>query len=209
MTFWIGLTGGIGSGKSSVAAEFSCLGVPLIDADAVSRSLTQQGGAALPEIRKTFGDAVFDGETLNRAALRDTVFRNPAARQQLENLMFPLILQGIAAEQQRLQAALYGIIEIPLLAENPRFQKPLHRVLLVDAPREERISRVMARSGLSADEVERIMAAQADDAARRAIADDILQNGSTLEEAAEKVRRLHRFYRARFSFLQRNHNDSI
>lgn len=209
MAFWVGLTGGIGSGKSQAAAAFARHGVPLIDADGISRSLTAQGGAALPDIRRVFGSRVFDGDTLDRAALRDAVFCRPEARQQLENLMFPLILREIRQEQARYAAAVYGIIEIPLLAENSAFQSLCDRILSVESDRETRIARVMSRSGLTRGEVERIMAAQAADADRRALADDILHNNGTLAQLDAATGRLHAEYTARFSLPNASRHDPI
>ncbi|MDO4696304.1 MAG: dephospho-CoA kinase [Neisseria sp.] len=203
MAFWVGLTGGIGSGKSQAAAAFAVRGVPLIDADGISRSLTAAGGAALPEIRRVFGSGVFDGDTLDRAALRDAVFSRPAVRQQLEDIMFPLIFQKIRTEQARHAAAVYGIIEIPLLAENPVFQTLCDRILTVESDMETRIARVMSRSGLTRGEVERIMAAQAADADRRTLADDILYNRGSLVQLDAEAGRLHAEYTACFSLPKR------
>lgn len=203
MAFWVGLTGGIGSGKSQLAAAFAARGVPLIDADGISRSLTADGGEALPEIRRVFGGSVFDGDTLDRAALRDAVFRHPAAKRQLEDIMFPLIIQKIRAEQARHAATVYGIIEIPLLAENPVFQTLCDRILTVESDMETRIARVMSRSGLTRAEVGRIMAAQADDAARRSLADDVLHNNGTPAQLDAEAGRLNTEYTARFSLSER------
>ncbi|MDO4998231.1 MAG: dephospho-CoA kinase [Neisseria sp.] len=207
MTFWIGLTGGIGSGKSQVADLFRAANIPVIDTDAISRQLTAADGIALPAIRQQFGDAVFDGETLNRAALRHIVFHETRAKQQLENIIFPLIRQQIAAEKHANQHALYGIIDIPLLTENRASYPDLARVLLIDCPEETQIQRVMARSGLSPAEVKRIIANQASRAERYAIADDIIRNQGTLAELANKIQRLMRFYHAHFH--KRNRHDSI
>ena len=197
MTVWIGLTGGIGSGKSQAAAEFVRLGVPHIDADALSRSLTVDGGAALPAIRQAFGDAVFDSESrLNRAALRDEVFRRPEARQQLEQILHPLILAAIQAQQQQYTDAAYGIIDIPLLVEQAHFLALVERVLVVDVEEATQIRRVQARSALAEEEVRRIIATQAPRRQRLLYADDILCNEGSADELAEKVQRLHRFYQA-------------
>ena len=200
MTVWIGLTGGIGSGKSKAAAEFARLGVPLIDADAVSRSLTAENGAALPAIRAAFGDDLFD-ETgrLKRAALRDLVFRQPEAKQQLEALMFPLIIAGIRMQQQAYPAALYGIIELPLLVGYPQFLALVERVAVVDVSAPIQIERVQQRSGLSEDEIKRIMVTQAGRNERLRTADDVVGNEGSPQALAEKIARLHRYYQAHFS----------
>ena len=139
MTIWIGLTGGIGSGKSQAAAEFSFLGVPVLDADAVSRELTGENGKALPLIRKCFGESVFMGAQLNRAVMRQLVFADSSARQDLENMMLPLIMEKIQNRQLLYQQQPYGVIEIPLLQEKKEFQTLVQHVLLIDADESEYI----------------------------------------------------------------------
>lgn len=204
MTVWIGLTGGIGSGKSKAAAEFARLGVPLIDADAVSRSLTAENGAALPAIRAGFGDDLFDkAGRLKRAALRDLVFRQPEAKQQLEALMFPLIIADIRMQQQAHPAMPYGIIELPLLVGYPQFLALVERVAVVDVSAQTQIERVRQRSGLSESEIKRIIATQAGRHERLRAADDVVDNEGSPEALAEKIARLHRYYQAHFSRLSR------
>ncbi|QEY24190.1 dephospho-CoA kinase [Neisseria animalis] len=195
MTVWIGLTGGIGSGKSQAAAEFAKLGVPHIDADAVSRSLTADGGAALPEIRRLFGEAVFcENGSLNRTALRDLVFRRPEAKKQLEDIMFPLILSEIC-RLQTCSRAVYGILDIPLLIEQPLFRALVHRILVIDVSEDTQIRRVQSRSGLKEAEIRRIIANQAPRRQRLLHADDILCNEGSTADLAQKIQRLHHFYR--------------
>lgn len=148
MTLWIGLTGGIGSGKSSIAQMFAELGVPIIDADAISRSLTAENGEALSAIRQLFGDEVFDSEgRLNRIALREEVFRRPQSKKQLENLLLPLILNKIQQQKQKLASSAYGIVDVPLLIENPAFKAETDRILVVDVPESVQIKRVHQRNG--------------------------------------------------------------
>lgn len=195
MTVWIGLTGGIGSGKSLAAAEFVKLGVPHIDADALSRSLTADNGKALPAIRAAIGDGVFDQEgRLNRAALRDEVFRRPQTKKLLESVMFPLILDAIRAQQAQYADAVYGIIDVPLLVENPPFLALVRRVLVIDVAEAVQIRRVKQRSGLEEDEIRRIIDSQAPRRERLLYADDVLKNEGTSVELSEKIRRLHRYY---------------
>ena len=194
MTIWIGLTGGIGSGKSQAAAEFLRLGVPILDADKISRGLTAVHGAALPKIREVFGSSVFEGENLNRSALRQLVFTQPKQKQCLEQIMLPMILSELHDRQLMFQQNHYGIIEIPLLAEQPVFQAAVGRILLVDADMAIRIGRVMLRSNLSEQEVRQIMASQADDRQRRKIADDIIMNNGSIVDLKGKIIRLHRYY---------------
>ncbi|OSI15109.1 dephospho-CoA kinase [Neisseria dentiae] len=203
MTYWVGLTGGIGSGKSQAAAEFARLGVPVIDADEVSRSLTADHGAALPEIRARLGNELFDTKgRLNRAALRDRVFRRPQAKQVLESIMHPLILAEIRRRQSEAEQV-YGVIDIPLLIEQPAFSVLAHRILVVDVSEATQIERVQSRSGLDTGEIKRIMASQACRRERLLAADDVLPNEGTLAELAVKVQRLHRYYRAYFSRFSR------
>ncbi|ASK27604.1 dephospho-CoA kinase [Neisseria chenwenguii] len=196
MTVWIGLTGGIGSGKSSVAARFFKLGVPHIDADAVSRSLTADGGKALPLIRAAFGVGMFDSEgRLNRAALRDEVFRRPQSKKTLESIMFPLILEEIGVKQTQYPQAVYGIVDVPLLIEQPQFSALVKRVLVIDVAETVQIRRVQQRSGLGESEIRSIMATQASRRDRLLYADDVLSNEGSEAELAEKISRLHNFYR--------------
>lgn len=195
MTVWVGLTGGIGSGKSQAAAEFVALGVPHIDADALSRSLTADNGKALPAIRETIGAHVFESEgRLNRAALREEVFRRPQTKAMLEALMFPLILQEIRLQQAQYPDAIYGIVDVPLLVENPPFLALVQRVLVIDVDETTQIERVKQRNSLSEDEIRRIMASQASRRERLLHADDVIKNDGNLNELAEKIQRLHRYY---------------
>lgn len=204
MTVWIGLTGGIGSGKSKAAAEFARMGVPLIDADAISRSLTADNGAALPAIRSSFGEGLFDeAGRLKRADLRDLVFRRPEAKAQLEAIMLPLIVAGVQAQQQYCREAAYGIIELPLLIGYPQFLALISRILVIDVTEQVQVMRVQQRNGLSEAEIKRIMATQPCRADRLRAADDVLSNEGSPETLALKVQRLHRYYQACFSRLSR------
>ena len=195
MTVWVGLTGGIGSGKSQAAAEFVALGVPHIDADALSRSLTADNGKALPAIREAIGAHVFESEgRLNRAALREEVFRRPQTKAILESLMFPLILAEIRLQQAQYPDAIYGIVDVPLLVENPPFLALVERVLVIDVDEATQIERVKQRSGLSEEEIRRIMHTQATRRERLRQADDVVKNEGSLNELSEKIQRLHRYY---------------
>ena len=199
MTAWVGLTGGIGSGKSTAARLFAQHSVPLIDADAISRALTANGGAALPAIRAAFGEAVFDfSGSLNRAALRQLVFQSPEAKAKLENILHPLILAEIRLQQQQYPQAAYGIIEIPLLAEQPVFQSILQHILVIDCSEETQIRRTIERSGLSRDMIKGILTVQASRQQRRRIADDLISNEAGLSELAAAVERQHLIYQQLF-----------
>jgi dephospho-CoA kinase len=191
-TWRIGLTGGIGSGKSTVAGFLARRGAAIIDADAISRSLTAPGGRAMAAIAHTFGEAMVgpDG-AMNRQAMRERIFQDPHAKHQLEHIIHPLVGQ-ITAEQA--QTALQTghrvlVFDVPLLVESgERWRKQVDRVIVVDCDTETQNQRVMARSGLSALEVERIVAQQATRAQRLACADITLVNqGLNFDELDAQV----------------------
>lgn len=194
--FVVGLTGGIGSGKSAVAERFARLGVPVIDTDVIARDLTAPGGAALSAIRARFGDRVFAGAAeLDRTALRRQVFGDPAARAALESILHPPIRQEVE-RQIAVVSARYVLVVVPLLVETGAYRDIVDRVLVVECPEAVRVARVMARSGLSRDEVGDIVAAQASDAERRAVADDTIANTGTPEALDPAVAALHECYLA-------------
>ncbi|MHB0917666.1 MAG: dephospho-CoA kinase [Thiobacillus sp.] len=194
--FAVGLTGGIGSGKSTVADCFAALGVPVIDTDVIARELTAPGGAALEAIRAAFGATVMQADgTLDRAVLRRRVFADSAARHQLEAILHPRIRQGVALKLATLTAP-YALIVIPLLVETGDYRDVLNRVLVVDCPEAVQIARVMARSGLAHGEIKAILAAQAGRAERLAVADDIIVNTLSLEALRAEVAALHQRYLA-------------
>lgn len=187
----IGLTGGIGSGKSTVAGLFEACGALRFDADAVSRELTGVGGAALPAIREAFGSEVFSADgSLNRAALRAQVFAQAEQRQRLEGILHPMI----AAQREALVQAAGRrsvVFDIPLLAESPAWRSRVDRIVVVDCLEATQVARVMARSGLQEAEVRRIMGTQATRAQRRAVADAVIYNeGLGLPELEQAVRLL-------------------
>ena len=194
--FTVGLTGGIGSGKSTVADLFAAHGVPVIDTDVVAHEMTAPGGAALDAIRAAFGEAVMQADgTLDRAVLRRRIFSDGDARRQLEAILHPRIRQIVAQRLATLTAP-YALIVIPLLVETGGYREVLDRVLVVDCPEDLQISRVMARSGLAQDEVEAILAAQAGRTARLAAADDVILNTTSPEALRTQVAMLHRRYLA-------------
>ncbi|MBY4598157.1 dephospho-CoA kinase [Ottowia caeni] len=192
--FKLGLTGGIGSGKSTVAGMLLECGAAVIDSDAISRATTAAGGSALPFIGKAFGPQMIGADgALDRAAMRQLVFADPAARQRLEAIVHPLI--SAETERQAQAATAKGkkclVFDVPLLVESgARWRSKLDRVLVIDCPPEVQIARVMARSGISQDEVQRIIEAQASRASRLAAADMVIFNGAgvTLEALRENVR---------------------
>jgi dephospho-CoA kinase len=175
----LGLTGGIGSGKSTVAAMLAACDAGVIDADAISRATTAAGGAALPLIRTQFGaDFVAADGSLNRERMRQHVFGNPQAKAMLEAIIHPLVGQAVALQTQALTTAGKRCIvfDIPLLVESGHWRSQLQRVLVVDCSAETQISRVVARSALPAEQVQQIMAAQASRLQRLAAADVVLCN---------------------------------
>ena len=184
--FRLGLTGGIGSGKSTVAQRLAERGATVIDADAISRSLTAAGGAALPAIAQQFGDDLIDSSgALNRARMRELVFANAQTRQQLEAILHPLIAQ--LSLQQYTAAVTAGcklvVHDIPLLVESGHRQRELDAILVVDCRESTQVARVMTRSGLTAQAVQSIIAAQASRQQRLAAADWVIYNdeGVTIE----------------------------
>lgn len=194
MTFIVGLTGGIGSGKSAAATLFEQLGATVVDTDAIAHALTAPGGAAIVPIRAAFGDEVIDARgALDRAAMRRKVFADGSAKARLEGILHPMI----RAEADRRSAAArsaYVVLVVPLLVESGGYRSRVQRVAVVDCPEEMQVARVMARSGLSAEEARAIMAAQVDRQARLAVADDVIDNGGELAALRPQVEALHRRY---------------
>lgn len=194
MIFVVGLTGGIGSGKSAAADCFVTIGVPVVDTDAIAHELTAPGGAAIEPIRQAFGDgALTAAGALDRAAMRRRVFADPAERTRLEAILHPMIRAESEARLRR-SAADYAVLVVPLLAESKSYRERVDRVAVVDCPEEVQLARVMGRSGLSRAEVAAIMAAQASRAARLAIADDVIANDAGLAELRARVTELHGRY---------------
>lgn len=206
--FVVGLTGGIGSGKTTAANRFNSLGVPIIDADVVARDIVKPGRPALQEIINSFGDDVVDSEgRLDRAALRGIVFSNPDLRKKLENILHPQIYERIHNELGELSGP-YAIIVIPLLAESKR-QYHLNRVLVVDAPSELQISRVTVRDKQSPSQVERILHSQSSRRKRNSIADDIIENSGSIDDLCDHIDALHRQYLVIADhFKKMNHDQS-
>lgn len=189
----IGLTGGIGSGKSTVAALFAEHGVPVIDTDRIARELVEPGQPALEEIREAFGAEVLDPDgRLDRARLRAIVFGARERRLQLEAILHPRIRQTVR-ERIRALTTPYCLVAIPLLVETGQ-RDQVDRVLVIDTPPEEQVRRTRARDGLSAAQVAAIMEAQADRQTRLAAADDVIRNDADLEHLRHEVERLHTRY---------------
>lgn len=196
MPFIVGLTGGIGSGKSAVADLFAEHGAAVVDTDVIAHQLTAPGGTAMAPIRAAFGAGVIAADgSLDRAAMRRLIFADGEGKARLEGILHPLI----RAESERqcvAAAAPYVVWVVPLLVESGNYRRRADRILVVDCPEALQVARVMARSRLSADEVRAIMATQAGRAERLAAADDVIVNDASLEELHGQVARLHAGYLA-------------
>lgn len=191
----IGLTGGIGSGKSTVAALFARRGAPIIDTDEIAHRLAEPGAGAYDAIVAAFGDGILDaGRRVDRRQLRVRVFNDPEERKRLEAILHPRTREEV---QRRIAAfdAPYCIVVVPLLVESG-FDTLIDRILVVDAPEALQVARATARSGLSAAEVRAIMAAQASRAERLKKADDVIVNDADLAQLEREVERLRALYRS-------------
>lgn len=190
----IGLTGGIASGKSTVADMFAALGATVIDTDVIARALVQPGQAALGEIRAAFGATVIapDG-TLDRGAMRRRVFADDAARARLEAILHPRIQQEVV--RQAAGGGDYQLIVVPLLTDSP-LRDWVDRILVVDCDEQTQLSRLLARDAESDEQARRMLASQASREQRLAIADDVIHNDADIESLAAQVSALHDSYRA-------------
>ena len=193
--YCIGLTGGIGAGKSAASQRFAELGADIVDADVISSALTAVGGAAVPLISAQFGASFLDAQGgLDRRAMRAHVFFDEARRRQLESILHPLIHLE-AARQVALSAAPYVVLAIPLLTENyPKYQNLIDRVLLIDCPESIQLARVLARLGGDIKLAQAMLAAQAGREDRLKIADDVIENDGNLANLWSQVDELHHVY---------------
>ena len=191
----IGLTGGIGSGKSAVAQRLAERGAAVVDADLVSHQLTAAGGAAIAPIRQQFGaDMIRPDGALDRGRMRALVFADPARRAQLQSILHPLIGQRMQ-EQAQTQPGPYLLLVVPLLVEQlPRWRAELDRIAVVDCPPQLQLQRVIARSGLAPEQVLAIMASQASREQRLAAADDMIDNSTDLPALMRASDQLHEKY---------------
>lgn len=194
MPYCVGLTGGIGSGKSTAADMFAALGAAVVDTDEISRSLTGAGGAAMPAIREQFGAEYIAADGgLARDRMRGLVFGNAAAREGLEAILHPMI-RALARARVEGARAPYVLLAVPLLFETGACLDLAQRVLVVDCSEERQVERATRRSRLSAEEVRAIMASQLPRAARRARADDVIDNDNGLDALRRQVAALHARY---------------
>jgi len=190
----IGLTGGIGSGKSSVAQLLGSHGAAIVDTDAISRRLTAAGGLAIPALREAFGEQVITaGGALDREYMRHLVFDDPSARRRLEAILHPMISSEAEREAASHTAARVIVFDVPLLVESGRWIDRVDRVLVVDCCEQTQIERVVRRSGWSEDTVRSVIAAQATREQRRSVADDLIVNDAiSPTQLAERVASLWR-----------------
>jgi len=195
----IGLTGGIGSGKSTVAHMLQQLGCEIVDADALSRASTAPGGAAIPAIAQAFGRSLITPEgALNRDAMRQLIFSNPDAKKQLEAIIHPIVRQQIEADCNTPTAPCV-VLDIPLLAESRSWQERVDTIWVVDCTPETQIQRVMQRNGWPREQVEQVLANQATREQRLGLAQTVLHNDhATLEELDGQVRAAYRNLQAQF-----------
>jgi dephospho-CoA kinase len=189
----VGLTGGIGSGKSTVSAMFEQHGAPIVDADVIAHEVVGPGQPALEAIIKQFGSGVLDENGgLDRPRLREQIFQDPQRRRILESILHPIVYHAMQ-EQWRTLTAAYCIFSVPLLIES-HGQHTVDRILVVDVPIEVQIERVTARDGVSDEQVMSIIESQVSREARLNFADDVIDNTLPLEQVAGQVARLHQKY---------------
>ncbi len=193
--FVVGLTGGIGCGKSEAARIFAKLGVPIVDVDVIARHLTTAGQPVLQEIISAFGTEFLGADgNLNRAAMREKVFTDIAARKDLEGIMHPAIYDQALLELAQNKSAPYQVLAISLLFENNRYKNDVTRSLVIDCDEALQVSRTMQRSGLTEQVVRGIMAAQVSRDIRRKLADDLIENNGSIEELSKKIAEMHKKY---------------
>ena len=193
LKFKLGLTGGIGSGKTQVANLLASWGASVIDTDLIAHSLTAPAGQAIEPIRQMFGAEVLEPSgALNRARMRELVFADPARRVELEAILHPLIAQTVRQEAEQAQG-LYVVFVVPLLVESGRWRKQIDRLCVVDCDQQTQIERVQSRSGLALATIQKILAAQATREQRLAVADDVIDNSNavTMSDLEKQVLVLH------------------
>jgi len=187
-----GLTGGIGSGKSTVAQLFSELGARIVDTDQISHQLTQANGAAIPAIYETFGAEYLDTQgALDRAKMRELVFAHPSEKKRLESILHPLILAQSKEQAFSATDAPYTLLIVPLLFESGRYHDWLQRVIVVDCPELQQVERTTQRNGLTESTVRAIMSQQIDRAQRLRLADEVIRNDGSMDALREQVNKLH------------------
>lgn len=196
----VGLTGGIGSGKSAVAELFEKLGVRVVDTDRISHGLTGASGSAIGAISQAFGEGAIDDQgALDRVRMRDLVFSDPSARRKLEGILHPMILEAtrralVAISEDRSCPFRYCLLAVPLLFERMSFRPLIWRSLVVDCPLSLQISRVQSRASLPRAEIQRIISAQLPRAIRLQLADDVISNAGDIEALRRAVAKRHQLH---------------
>lgn len=191
----VALTGGIGSGKSTATQTFSALGVPVVDLDVIAHSLTAADGALVPQIAAEFGsEFITEDGALNRPLMRALVFTRPEARAKLNALMHPAIFEEARQQLADLDSSTYVVLAIPLLQESQRYLPYINHVLLIDCEESLQLARVMQRSGLSAQEAQKIIDAQSSRQSRIDMADSIITNNADLADFEQKIHLFHKNY---------------
>ncbi len=191
----VGLTGGIGSGKSVVSKLFGNLGAYIIDTDEIAHQLTQAGGGAIIEITRVFGpDSLDTAGALDRAKMRKLIFSDSEAKKRLEALIHPLIRLRVQEAFDSVNDAPYVVLVVPLLLQSPAYMKWVQRILVVDCPEDQQIERVMQRSNLSEVEVRSILSQQSSRAERLSKATDLIHNDGSLAQLEKQVHALHQVY---------------
>lgn len=207
--FSVGLTGGIGSGKTTIANMFAKFGASIIDTDVIAHQLTQPGGLAMPSIREQFGDKYLtDDGAMDRTRMRELVFADNQQKQKLENILHPLIRQE-TEKAASLATGTYLIFVVPLLVESANWRNKVSRILVIDCEEQTQIRRVMARNNLSEEQVRSIMRAQASRQQRQEAADDLIFNDGDLSLISDQVRVLHEKYQSVAKSLINNHHKKV
>jgi len=195
MSLCIGLTGGIGCGKSTVADMFAKLGAGIIDTDVIAHRLTQAEGVAIPAIRSAFGNQYINEDgALDRDKMRALIFADASAKQRLELILHPLIREQAKAQLLQLHGKPYIVIVVPLLPESPAFQNLIRRILVVDCSEDRQVSRVIGRSSLNEAEARAVIAQQTPREERLKLADDVIHNDAGMDSLAAQVVTLHERY---------------
>jgi len=195
MSLCIGLTGGIGCGKTTAAEIFAGLGAGVVDTDAISHQLTQADGQAIPAIKTALGnDYITPDGALNRTLVRKLIFSDPDKKNLLEQILHPLILDQAMSQLQQLDHTPYNLLVVPLLVENAQFQQLTQRILVVDCSEETQINRVISRNNMTASDVQSILAQQSSRAERLRIADDVIYNDDDMLSLTRQVEILHKRY---------------
>jgi dephospho-CoA kinase len=195
----VGLTGGIASGKSTVAELLAAMGIDIIDTDHLAHLITGPGGAAIPAIIENFGEEFLEEHgALDRSRMRADVFKSPEHRKQLEEIMHPLIREAVEHQISHAHSS-YAVVVVPLLYESAFFKERVNRILVVDCDENTQIQRALQRTGMTQEILQGIMKAQASRAQRLSIADDVIQNDGNLEGLKEQVEALNHQYRQLFA----------